>query len=156
VNNYNFYKENSEDADNILFGDVAETKIFVEFINSNKKILNFFTEDEKTGLLQYERLIKNVKIGDTFIVRFQGPIKEGMNKTYTFYKIKDDAFENKFYKNVKGCIKITSGKNFGFIDDIYVHSSYINKHKLNDGDQVDDIAIKSYNKDKNKWSWKLA
>jgi hypothetical protein len=154
TSNFDFYKKYSPLADLLLFSDTPEETVIVEFINKDKKMLNFIGSESKFGYFKYEKFLKNVNIGDVLKVRFRAGNDDGMYQLYTATLTKDDAFKSQFLKNVAGVLKIVEGKTFGFVDDVYVHPSLINKFQLKNGQMINVSVIKSYNKEKKNWSWK--
>jgi hypothetical protein len=153
--NFGFYKAYIPIAEALLFSDVPEESVIVEFVNADKKILNFISSETKFGFLKYDRFFSDVKVGDTLKVRFQGGSNEGMHQLYTAIKVNDDAFKKQFMKELQGVVRIPFGKSFGFMDDVFIHPSLVTKYKLTDGVQFTGKAIKSYNQEKKQWGWKL-
>jgi hypothetical protein len=153
--NFGFYKTYLPIAESLLFNDVVEELLIVEFVNTDKKMLNFIASETKFGYFKYERFFSDIKIGDTLKVRFQGGTNEGMHQLYTAIKVSDDAFKKQFIKEFQGIARISFGKLFGFIDDVFIHPSLVTKHKLTDGQEFSGKAIKSYNQDKKQWGWKV-
>ena len=154
-NNFDFYNNYLSDAESILFYDVPEEIIIVDFVNSERKILNFIASDTKFGFFKYDRFFKDIKIGDVLKVRFQSGSNEGIYQLYTAIKTNDEDFKNRFFKAVDGQIKIQEGKSFGFIDDIFINPKIVTKFNLKDGMSYKGNAIKTYNKEKRQWGWKL-
>jgi hypothetical protein len=153
--NTDFYKRYIPEAESLLFYDIPEEILIVEFVNTDKKILNFIASESKFGFLKYDRFFREVKIGETLKVRFQGGSNEGMHQLYTAIKINDEPFKKQFLKEVEGQIRIPLGKPFGFIQDIFIHPSLLLKLNLTDGTSYKGSAIKTYNKEKKQWNWKL-
>jgi len=153
--NFGFYKAQLPIAEGLLFNDIPEELVIVEFVNSDKKMLNFIASESKFGYFKYERFFSEIKIGDILKVRFQGGSKEGIHQLYTAVKVNDEEFEKQFLKEVTGVIKIPAGKLFGFIEDVFIHPSLVSKLKLTHGMTFKRKAIKSYNQEKKQWSWKL-
>lgn len=153
--NFGFYKQFTSTAESLLFSDIPEETVIVEFVNSDKKMLNFIASESKFGFFKFDRFFKDVKVGETLKVRFQGGSKEGMYQLYTAIKVNDEAFKKLFQKEVEGEVKILSGKSFGFLGDVFIHPSTVLRMKLTDGIHIKGKAIKSYNQDKKQWSWKL-
>lgn len=153
--NFGFYKAYIPIAESLLFSDVAEECAIVEFVNADKKMLNFIVSETKFGFFKYNRFFSEVKIGDTLKVRFQGGSNEARYQLYTAVKVNDEAFKKQFTKEVSGIVIIPTGRLFGFIDDVFIHPSLVIKHKLIDGMQYTGKAIKSYNQEKKQWGWKL-
>lgn len=155
ISNLGFYRKFISEAESLLFSDVLEEKIIVDFVNTDKKILNFIASESKLGFLKYDRFLKEVKVGDVLNVRFQGGSNEAMHQLYTCVKIEDADYKTQFLKEVEGSIRITEGNAFGFLGDIFIHPSLVTKLKLVDGMSFKGKAMKSYNKEKKQWSWKL-
>jgi hypothetical protein len=133
---------------------VSEETVIVEFVNSDKKILNFIESETRFGFFKYDRFLSDVKVGDTLKVRFQGGSNEGMHQIYSAIIVHDDSLKKKFIKELKGSVRIPAGKQFGFIDDVFIHPSLVSKFKLIDGQFLTGKAIKSYNQEKKQWGWK--
>ncbi|MDI9357972.1 MAG: hypothetical protein QM528_03380 [Phycisphaerales bacterium] len=153
--NVDFYKNFVPTAEALLYTDVQEEKIIVEFVNTDKKMLNFIASESKFGFLKYDRFLSKVNMGDVLRVRFEGGSKGAIYHLYTAIKVNDDDFKKQFIKEVSGKVKIPPGKSFGFIDDVFIHSSLIKKYNLSDGTQFKGQAMKSYNQEKMHWGWKL-
>ncbi len=153
--NIGFYKAYLPIAESLLFSDLPEESVIVEFVNTDKKILNFIASETKFGFFKYDRFFSEVKVGDILNVRFQGGCNEGMYQLFTAIKKNDEAFKKQFMKDVQSIVRISAGKSFGFIDDVFIHPSLVTKYNLTDGVQYSGKAIKSYNKEKKQWGWKL-
>jgi len=153
--NIGFYKTYLPIAEALLFSDVTEEIVIIEFINSEKKILNFIASETKFGFFKYERFFTEAVIGETLKVRFQGGSNEGMHQLYTAIKFNDEELKKQFFKEIQGTIRIPVGKQFGFIDDVFIHPSLVTKHKLRDGIAFSGKAMKTFNKKKSQWTWKI-
>jgi hypothetical protein len=153
--NYGFYKEYIPIAESLLFSDSPEETVIVDFVNSDKKMLNFIASEIKFGFFKYDRFFRDVKVGDILRVRFQGGSNGGMYQIYTAIRTSDEVFKKKFMKQISGVVKISSGKPFGFLDDIFIHPNIVTRKKLADGMPLEGLAIRSYNQEKKQWSWKL-
>jgi len=153
--NFGFYKVYTPIAEALLFSDVPEESVIVEFVNKEKKILNFIASENKFGFFKYDRFFSNVKIGDVLKVRFQGGSKEGMHQLYTAIKSTDDDFKSNYMKKITGKIIIPAGKSFGFLEDVFIHPSIVARLKLTDGMDFSGTAIKTYNQEKKQWGWKI-
>jgi len=153
--NIDFYKQYTAIAESLLFSDTPEETVIVDFVNTDKKMLNFIASETKFGYFKYDRFFKDINVGDTLKVRFQGGAREGIHQLYTAIKVNDEAFKKQFLKEVSGAIKIPAGKPFGFLEEVFIHPSLVTKKKFIDGMQFKGNAIKSYNQEKKQWSWKL-
>lgn len=153
--NIDFYKRYSANAEALLFNDVPEESIIVEFVNTDKKILNFIASESKFGFLKYDRFLKEVRIGDILKARFQPGSNEGSFKLFTLVKSEDENLRNQFIKEVEGNIRIGEGKKFGFVNDVFISPNLVDKYKLANNDLVKGKVMKTYNKDKKQWVWKM-
>lgn len=153
--NIDFYQHYTAGAEAILFSDVPEEMVIVEFVNTERKILHFIASESKFGFFKYDRFFREVNIGDTLRVRFQDGANEGLYQVYTAEKQPDKTMQEHFLKEVNEPIHITAGKAFGFVADAYVHPSLVSKYKLTNGSVVKGVAIKTYNTEKKAWTWKV-
>jgi hypothetical protein len=153
--NSNFYKQFAVKAEELLFLDVQEEYAIVDFINTEKNILNFIVSETKFGFFKYDRFFRKVNIGDILKVRFQSSDKDRHYKVYTAEIVKDNSIKSAFKKEILGTIKISEGKSFGFIEDAFIHPSIINKNHFVDGQNIKATAIKTFNKEKGTWGWKM-
>jgi|GEM_PF-244415 len=154
-NNLSFYQKYYELTDELLFGDVPEEFVIVEFVNSDRKMLNFIASEEKYGFLKYDRFIKDVKVGDILKVRFQSGSNDGLYKIYSLTKTEDEQFKKQFMKEVEGDVKIPEGKPFGFLNTVFIHPKLLSKNQWTNGMHIKGIAMKTFNSEKKQWGWKL-
>lgn len=153
--NMELYKDYLPLAESILFSDIPEETVIVEFVNHPKKILSFIASESKFGFFKYERFLKEVRIADTLKVRFQSGTINGLYQVYTIRRVDDPGFMSKFIKEVEGNVHIKQGNSFGFVDDVFIHPSLVKKLNLSNGLALKGKAIKSFNPAKKLWGWKL-
>ncbi len=154
-NNIDFYKQHQVAAEALLFSDFPEYEIVVDFVNSDKKILNFVSVDNQSGFFKYDRFITDVNIGDVLNVRFKEKKAEGPQQVYSISKANGPGASSSLLKSVSGTVRIAVGKNFGFIDDAYIHPSTVKASNLSNGLIVKGQAVRTYNSEKKEWGWKL-
>jgi hypothetical protein len=153
ADNSSFYIQHTQTADEILFGDLPEILVVVEFVNSDKGILNFVRDENMHGFFKYKPLINKVHIGDVLKVRFIGESRENFYKVLTIKKV-NEVVELPALKHFQGNIKIISSSGFGFVDDIFIASDLIKGNKIADDQLIEGKALLSYNKKKESWGWK--
>lgn len=151
--NQDLYSNHIKQAEEILFQDMPEELIAVEFVNENKSMLNFVKDKRKFGFFNYSGNLTKPQIGDLLKVRFNGEGQDGFYKILTAKKA-DSNETTDAVKNFEGTIKVVSPQNFGFIEDIFIEPKIIVESKLADGQTVKGRAILSFNKKKNEWGWK--
>jgi len=153
--NKQLYLKYESIAEELLFQDVPEVKVIVEFVNNDKRILNYINEENNVGFFKFDRFFRNINIGDVLIIRMQSVTTEGKSQVYTAKKIPDVEFQSKFIRDFNGKIKINPGNSFGFVEDIYISKILIAQFQLKHLDSIKGTAMKSYNSDKNQWGWKV-
>lgn len=155
-NNQNLYKKHSDSAEEILFQDIKEDLVIVEFVNKDKQMLNFIKDESLHGFFSYKNLKVKPKIGDILKIRLDPVGNEGFYKALTLKKADEKLQkECKAYKEVSGNIRILVGKNFGFLEDVFVSPDTIKANDLKNQDNLTGKAILSFNKGKNQWGWKV-
>ena len=152
-NNWGLYIKYKTPAEDILYKDIKEELVAVEFVNKHKNMLHFVINKNQHGFFKYSSNIGNPKIGDILKVRFSKFPKKGFSKIYTAKKISSDT-QIEAIKSFEGWFERIPNKNFGFVDDIFVNSEVINKYNLEDSQILNGKAILSFNKSKEKYSWK--
>jgi len=151
-NNFALYRDFAAEAEEILFSVVPEETVVVEFVNRDRKILNFVKDQSKNGFFKYEHHIQNPQIGDVLKVRFRENPVDGRYMVYTVKQ--GDSKDSKAHKKVSGTLEIID-LGIGFVDHVLVDASFIKRHDLKNSQQIQGTAILSYNKKKNQWGWKL-
>jgi hypothetical protein len=151
--NKDLYSKHLKKAEEILFQDIPEEIVAVEFVNENKSMLNFVKDKSKHGFFNYSILVDKPKVGDVLKVRFK---EEGQSN---FYKIltakKEEAnTESPALRDFYGILKIINPQGFGFVENVFIEPILIDQNKLEDKKEIKGKAILSYNKKKNEWGWK--
>lgn len=154
-NNKDLYEMHRKKAEELLYSDIPEHLIAVEFVNHNKNILSFVKDKTLNGFFNYDGLVNNPKIGDILKVRIEPVGSEGFHRALTLETIEDTAkVDLPSLKEVTGTIEIRQDKNFGFIDDVFIPPNLVDSSAVTDGQTISVKAILSYNKNKKEWGWK--
>jgi hypothetical protein len=140
-------------ADEILFHDLPEEIIVIEFVNTNKKIAHFIKDKLRKGFFNYSHHTNRLLIGDLVKVRLTNKSKEGYFKLLTL-KPDDGSYKSPAIKSFNGVLRINTGNSFGFVDDIFINNVIINQAKFTNHQTIQGKAILSFNKNKNDWGWK--
>ena len=88
--NKGLYLEHIKKAEEILFQDIPEEIIVVEFVNVNKNILNFVKDKQKFGFFNYSGHLDKPKIGDILKVKFNGQAQNSFYKIVSAKKVGSD------------------------------------------------------------------
>lgn len=151
--NQGLYSSYIKKAEEILFQDIQEELIAVEFVNEDKNMLNFVIDKQNFGFFNYAGRITKPKIGDILSVRFDGEGQNGFYKILTAKKSEPNLTLSAI-KDFEGTLKVISPHNFGFLEDIFIEPRIIQGSKLTDGQTIKGRAILSFNKKKDEWGWK--
>jgi len=153
-NNLHFYDLHLQDADMLLFSDIPEETVIVDYIQHDKKILNFLSSETHFGFFNYHKFFDRLKIGDTLQVRFQGGTVGGIYHPYTARISNNPAFRAQFIKQFSGKVIMPASKAFAFVDDVYIHPTIVKQLNLLGDMEISGQAIKTYNREKKQWTWK--
>ncbi|MFK8295819.1 DUF7017 domain-containing protein [Capnocytophaga canimorsus] len=147
------YQKFAASAEGILFGDTPEEEILVEYVNTEKQILNVIMATDERDFFKYDKFLKNPQIGDTYRVRLQKDEKR--TKILTISKTDNKDLKNKYIKEFSGKINIPKDKNFGFVDNIFINPQLCEKYSLSTGDFAKGQAIQTIDKKTGKPTWKV-
>lgn len=149
--NYQIYDKGKTKAEEILFENVKEEIIVVENVNYDKKIINFIESKTKRGYFSYYKILKKPKIGDILKVR----LEQKDNGYWQLLSAREESgLESDCLKKISGTLKIVQS-GVGFVDDVFVEKSLIEKNKLVSGQKLSALAILCFNKKKEQWGWKM-
>ena len=147
-NNKALYQKYQDTAEEILFGDVPEETVVVDFVNREKDVLYFVGANGKHGGLKYGKRLRKVNIGDLISVRFSENSQTGMYKAYTITKAPVNT-TSELRQPFEGMIWIKPDQGFGFVDQVFVEPALIKKFNITNGQIIDGICIPSWNKKQN-------
>ncbi|UCS94975.1 hypothetical protein KZP23_08175 [Echinicola marina] len=153
MDNKYLYSKHVKKAEEILFQDVPEEVIAVEFVNENKNILNFVKDKQKFGFFNYSGQLDKLQIGDILKVRFNGEGQDGFYKILSAKRAETDQASDAI-KYFEGTLRVIYPQNFGFIEDVFIEPKLIQDNNISNGQIVKGKAILSFNKKKNEWGWK--
>lgn len=151
--NKDVYRKFARAAETILYADIPEELIFVDFVNKDKKILNFYDNDFQKGFFKYDRFIENINVGDVLSARFEQKEVEQPSIVTTLAKTNDPLFKSKFFKEVESKIQMGANKPYGFLEDVFINPKLVNNYQLSYNQICKISARKSYNKEKGQWQW---
>lgn len=152
--NQEFYSAHKARAEALLFHDIEEEPIVVEFVNKDKKILNFVQSRSKHGFFKYAGLSKTPQIGDVLLVRLKNKADGDSRYQALTVKFADEHTSCEALMTFMDKIKIRNGQDFGFVKDIFVAGPLLKQEDVKDGQLVSGRAILSYNKKKETWGMK--
>jgi hypothetical protein len=151
--NKELFTKHASKAEEILYSDIPEEIIAVEFVNENKNMLNFVKGKTKSGFFNYNGKLIKPQIGEVLSVRFSDSGQDGFFKVLTANRAQTGiAVES--IKSFENSVKVITPHNFGFVEDVFIEPRLINSKSISDGQTIKGKAILSFNKKKNEWGWK--
>ncbi len=154
ISEKDFCRKYLPEAEKILYQDVPEEIIVVSHVNKPKKVIHFIKDKSKHGFFKYFGNINRVQQGDILKVRFNGKGQDEYYKIFSLRNAEPDT-TSEALKKFYGTLNLIPGKNFGFVEEVFVPPYLKIKYKLNDGEMVKGKAILSFDKQKNRWGWKM-
>lgn len=151
--NHDLYSNHVKIAEDVLFQDIPEEVVVVEFVNEHKGMLNFVKNQKKFGFFKYASHIEKPQIGHLLKVRFNGEGQDTFYKVLTVSKV-DTGLSSEALREFQGVLKVVVTQNFGFVEDIFIEPKLIQENNLRDGCITEGKAILSFNRKKSSWGWK--
>jgi hypothetical protein len=151
--NSDLYLSHLKQAEEILFQDIPEEVIVVEFVNENKNMLSFVKDKQKHGFFNYSGKLIKPRIGDLLKVRFNGNAQDGFFKVLSSEKA-DANCTSDALRDFEGIIKINENGKFGFVEDVFIEPAIIAKLNIQNQQKISGTALLSFNKKRNEWGWK--
>lgn len=151
--NHELYKQYLVIAEELLYNDIPEEIVVIEFVNSNKFMLNFVKDKDKHGFFSYKGLVETPKIGDILRVRFIGEASEDFHKVLSIKKV-DEPSDCSALKMFQGKVRLVASAGIGFVENIFIGKDIVLNMGLIEGQELKGKAILSFNKSKNDWGWK--
>ncbi len=139
-------------AEEMLFADIPEEIVALEYINEEKKIANFIKNKSKRGCFRYNKLINNPKIGEVYAIRFENGRNPGQYNVLTIKRVARKQSE--VIKMGENVIKVGQ-LGFGFVDNVFVNKQLIEQANVKDRDTVKYKAILNFNRKLNEWGWRV-
>jgi len=147
------YQQFQTPAEEILFGDLPEEVIVVDFVNRDKGALSFVSEVGSHGGLKYGKHLRNLQIGDLLLVRFSGESRDGMHRIFTIKPTLKETTSD-LLRPFGGIVSIRSNQPFGFADQVFLEPEFVVKHRLSDGQPIKGDCMLSWNSKRNAMAWK--
>lgn len=152
--NSDLYLRHAKQAEEILFQDIPEEVIVVEFVNRDKQMITFVKNRSHHGFFSYKSYLQRPEIGEVYKARFSEVSKDGFHKLLSITKA-NESDQPEALKKFEGDLKVNEKGNFGFVDDVFFDPKFIEKLNLKDNETIKGTAFLSFNKKKEQWGWKV-
>lgn len=143
----------SERTEGKLWDSFQEQVGIVDHINHEKGIAHFIISKRIDSIVKLHQLKEKVEIGTKLSVRLKKVTKD-RDSYYTVLtcSVTNQEPSETLLRPFSGMVEASG--TVGFADDVYIESSLILKHEVEDGNFVNGMAILNYNKRKSCWGWK--
>lgn len=153
-NNRSFYANHLDAAEQMTYADLARP-ILITFVNKEKHIANFIDADDRRGFFRYDKvLLEAPKTNEVYTVVIERIANECFNLVWG-KKSTDVPTDTPFFIKVQGFVKHIPENRFAFVDNMFISAELVKANNLEDGDTIEAIAIKSYDRKKNRLGWAI-
>lgn len=153
-NNRSFYANHLDAAEQMTYADLARP-ILITFVNKEKHIANFIDADDRRGFFRYDKvLLEAPKTNEVYTAVIERIADERFNLTWG-KKSTDAPTDTPFFIKVQGFVKHIPENRFAFVDNMFISAELVKANNLEDGDTIEAIAIKSYDRKKNRFGWAI-
>jgi hypothetical protein len=155
VHNKALYRQYRPLADELLYADIPEQVGVVTFINADKKIAHFSISRTVSGHFKYEGSMARAQPGDFVAVRIEERSgKDGIYWVPLSVKPTSQTPSNEVFKSFSGTLRRKDGKEFGFVNDVFVTPTLLKQLPTDQNITVSGAALLSFDKVKQAYSWK--
>lgn len=147
-------------AEEILYESLPLRDIFVTFINIEKHTVNFIYVDGASvqrGYFYSDSLVAPVelKVDQPYKAKMlEDRYKEELFKVWAIEQ-GDPAYIINFIEESQGYVEKADMNHFAFIDDVYIAPKLVELYNLEDGDYIEYVKKRTFNKKRNQWSWSV-
>lgn len=142
-----------ERTDGKLWDSFQEQVGIVDHVNKEKGIAHFIISKQIDSIVKLHQIKEKIEIGTKLSVRLKKVTKD-RDSYYTVLTccVTNQEPSETLLRPFSGMVE-TSGA-VGFADDVYIESSFMLEHEVEDGNILRGTAILNYNKKKGSWGWK--
>lgn len=152
--NKDLYRSCMEVTENLLLTDIEEMEGVITFVNTEKETAFFVVSKSISGSFKYAKTLTGVKAGDFVFLRLDERTgKDGKYWAVISVRPTTNLPSAQICKQFSGKLKKVAGKDFGFVDDIFLSPALIKEAE--NGTLVSGIAIYQLDKVKKSWKWKV-
>ena len=146
----NFYKQHALQAEAIAFGHLPFKRGIITEVQEkgSKTIVSYQNGKEDKGRFRWKQTMPLPTIGQTgyFYHRVSDP------GIIIFWRPDSVKLTGDFVKSVHGKITVPTGKNFGFVSDVFIPPHLLKEYK--DKSKCKVLAVSSFDKTRKKWGWR--
>ncbi len=148
------YRQYRPLTDELLYAGVPEQIGVVTYLNTDKKVAHFNVSRTVSSHFKFEDSMARVKLGDFVAVRLEERTgKEGKFWVPVCAKLTDEQPSSTLFKLFSGPVSIPDGKNFGFVDDVFLNPALLNG--CENGAVFSGSALWVFDKLKSRDTWKI-
>lgn len=152
--NHDFYVHNGRRAEEILYGDVAETPVLISTYNAQKQVVTYVTPDRKRGYFSTKRTTYRFIPNNVYMIKFDGEAAPGEpSRPLRFRKAEDvSGYEGTLFRKSEGEVGLRPGQSFLFVDDVYIDGALL--RGIPQGTPAEITSVLYYNIKREAWGWR--
>lgn len=146
VSNRDFYLENMDLSEQLIFAEMPEQPILITGVNTQKGLVNYITADRRTGFF-FNRAIKTAFSPNTvYLARLEDSETPGRASRLVTHRRDHNLSEylGIFFSHFSGELRIYQNGGYGFVDDVYVNARLITPD-MTPGMRMSGTASLTYN-----------
>ncbi len=153
-NNENFYREHASHCEDVIYAKDYQLML-ITFVNQSKGIANFILQNDNVGYFNYSKVLKNIQQDEVYvaIVNYSD---QKPSQVVRIKKYEKDKLDTPFYKNISGKLIVNKDKGFAFVNNVFVRKDVVTTSGLKNNDEVEALAMRSYDRSKQKMSWQIS
>ncbi|GAA4398577.1 hypothetical protein GCM10023187_09400 [Nibrella viscosa] len=142
-------------TDDLLYADFPEQVGVVINVNAEKKIAHFMVSKEVTGHFKFEKRMARVQPGNFVALRLEKRTgKDGEYWVPLSVKFTKQKPSGEVFKEFNGSLRRVAGKDFGFVEDVFIPLYLFKMVSLEDKAKVSGAALLAFDKGKQVYGWK--
>lgn len=154
-NNRKFYCQHFELAEEAVYSKDT-VSVVITYSNSEKKFLNFITENDKKGFFNYSNFLSKPPLqGEIYDIVFEHFSESEPSRVRWMRLNSDPSDDCKLFRFAEGKVRIDPKNNFGFVDNIYIPTDFVSKYDIHNGDYVRVKSVRTFDNIKKSLSWRV-
>jgi len=126
----------------------------IYYINHDKKIAHFIVDKNIDGVLHFADYTIAFNIADTVALKLASHKNDrGIQYSVLSCLPTDKEISSSTVKKFQSTVRVSNGLGFT-ANDIFIDRPLVDHYNMQDGDNVEGMAVLNYNKKKSTWGWK--
>ena len=126
----------------------------IDHVNHEKKLAHFIVDRKISGVLYFDEFQMELNLADIVILKIASHKNDrGIQYSALTCQHSDTEISPSIAKKFQSTVRISNGLGFT-TNDIFIDRPFVDAYQIEDGDNIEGLAVLNYNKKKSEWSWK--